>query len=70
MTLNEKIYGRFVIDFFDDGEAMGIKDYAHIDPDTPKAQQQALSKIFNCLHKNYPMLIIAETEQMQKDKKQ
>lgn len=41
-------------------EAMGIKDYAHIDPDTPKAQQQALSKIFNCLHKNYPMLIIAE----------
>lgn len=49
---------------------MGIKDYAHIDPDTPKAQQQALSKIFNCLHKNYPMLIIAETEQMQKDRKQ
>lgn len=34
----EKIYGRFVIDFFDDGDAMGIKDYAHIDPDTPKAQ--------------------------------
>lgn len=47
---------------------MGIKDYAHIDPETPKACQQALNKIFNCLHKNYAMLIIAETEQMQRSK--
>lgn len=28
----EKIYGRFVIDFFDDGDAVGIKDYAHPHP--------------------------------------
>lgn len=65
---NKKVYGRFIIDFFDDGKGMGIKDYAHIDPETPKACQQALNKIFNCLHKNYAMLIIAEAEQMQRSK--
>lgn len=68
--MNKKVYGRFSIDFFDDGDALGIKDFAYIDPDTPPHIQMVLSRIFNCLHKNHPMLIIAESEQMQKESKQ
>ena len=64
----EKIFGRFVIEFFDDGNdnqiALGIKDYAYIDEEAPKEIQQSLSIVFKALHKNYPMLIIAESNQM------
>lgn len=66
--MSNKVYERFSIDFFEDGDAMGIKDFAHIDPDTPLPIQKALKKIFNCLHKNYPMLIIAESDEMKGNK--
>lgn len=61
---DKKIYGRFVIDFFDDGGVgLGIKDYRYISEEAPDEIKKAIRTMFDCL-RNYPELIIRKSDKI------
>lgn len=60
----EKVYGRFVIDFFDDGGVgVGIKDYRYISEKAPEEIKKSIRTMFNCL-RDYPELIIRKSNKV------
>lgn len=61
---DKKVYGRFIIDFFDDdGIGLGIKDYSYIDEKAPDEIKQAIRTMFNSL-RNYPELIMRKADKI------
>lgn len=61
---DKKVYGRFVIDFFDDGGVgLGIKDYSYIDEKAPDEIKKSIRTMFSCL-RNYPELIIRKADKI------
>ena len=61
---DKKVYGRFVIDFFDDGGVgLGIKDYKYISEEAPDEIKKSIRTMFNYL-KDYPELIIRNSKKI------
>lgn len=61
---DKKVYGRFVVDFFDDGGVgIGIKDYSYIDEKAPDEIKKSIRTMFACL-RNYPELIIRKADKI------
>ena len=60
----KKVYGRFVIDFFDDGEVgLGVKNYSYISEQAPEEIKKSIRTMFSCL-RDYPELIIRKSKKV------
>lgn len=76
MAKKPKIYGKFIIEFFEDGRneqgktVMGVKDCFYIDPKTPAEMQEGINIAIKALHKNYPYCIIAESDEIKNSKEE
>jgi len=57
MDNNKKVYGAYVLRFFDDGEAVGIQQCLNIDKDTPPAIRKAITVIAKQINDNFEAFV-------------